>query len=129
MLVAAHCNLGDLGPVVVELGFNGYQWITTCNEFDTNEEAIEYWSSLDLNGELVWDEGRLFIGAPYRAMDLSLDENLGQIGFLFGDTKESQLKFIAPSDFLVENVPGFMFPFTGKSQETQEQTENIQAIA
>jgi hypothetical protein len=126
MLIAAHCTLGDLGPVVTELLYEHGRYRIESDEFRTDDEALAYWSSLKADGHLIWDEGRLYVGRELAALDVSMDPRNTLVTFIFDEANDdASLSCVFCSKFAAEALPGFMGNVTMKPQETLEQGENI----
>lgn len=125
MLIAAHCNTDDTGPVVTELHLNDETYYLDSKEFPDNASALLYWATLNLKGYLIWDDGRLYVGAQLFALDMSMGPDLTLLTLIFDEDEEANLSVVVPSSFAAENIPGFIVNIPKKPQETLEHHANV----
>jgi hypothetical protein len=111
MLIAANMTLGELGPVVVKLECKDEVYRSIAREFDKDEDAIAYWEGLQTTGDLIYDEGRVFIGEVVigLALDMDLDpEGMGRLTLMFDHDPEAQITIVETTTFIRDVALGFL---------------------
>jgi hypothetical protein len=123
---AASLMLGDFGPTLTELYFDGRKWTTQSQDFETDEEAQEAWGKLGLEGYLTANEGYFWVGAEPVSVTVSCDLGAGHLFLTFDEAnpQHSAIGFISNPGWVVENGVGFLHKLTKTSQETMEHHEN-----
>jgi hypothetical protein len=109
-VAAAALQLGDDGPSLHKLMWDGEHWSTHDLNFNTDEEALEAWDALGLEGWIYASRGRFYVGQIPAAVSVTLDAGAGQI-YMVLDQEQPQVSgigFVENSSWILENGVGFL---------------------
>lgn len=128
--VAACLTLGELGPFLQEVFFDGREYTRVGTEFENDDQALSHWASLELEGYLVHAEGRVWWRGNPQIMSCSLDQYGGSMSLYFdaGLSPGSSLAISGENRFIADTVMGLIPNIPGYSQETRGNIVNIHSV-
>lgn len=99
MIVAASVETGELGPVVVSISHSGGRYFHHYRDFDTDQEAINYYESLGPEDDIAVEDGRVYIKGRPDGFQMNVNDDGGYARLFYG---EQEITRIAGKERIVE---------------------------